>query len=193
MKLLFDANVSHKLVRELASEYPDSTHVRDIGLRGAEDGHIWHHARTHGFVIVSKDADFRERSYVEGFPPKVIWLDVANAGTAVIATLLRGERERIERFEALEETSLLLARERLATLLPAVALLREQISLAIEVRSAASFHDRYVFVDRSECYQSGASFKDGAKKAPTTLTQIVDAFSAVCDTYEQKWASAVQQ
>ena len=30
MKLLFDANVSHKLVRELASEYPDSTHVKDV-------------------------------------------------------------------------------------------------------------------------------------------------------------------
>jgi predicted nuclease of predicted toxin-antitoxin system len=51
-------------------------------------------ARTHGFVIASKDTDFRERVYVEGFPPKVIWLDVGNAGTAGIAALLRGERER---------------------------------------------------------------------------------------------------
>ena len=108
MKLLFDANVSHKLVRELASEYPDSTHVRDVGLRGAEDRQIWHHARTHGLAIVSKDTDFRERSYVEGFPPKVIWLDVGNAGTAPIAALLRRERERIERFEMLEETSVLI-------------------------------------------------------------------------------------
>ena len=108
MKLLFDANVSHKLVRDLASEYPGSTHVRDVGLRGAEDRQIWHHARTHGFAIVSKDTDFRERSYVEGFPPKVIWLDVGNAGTAAIAALLRRERERIERFETLEETSVLI-------------------------------------------------------------------------------------
>ena len=75
-------------------------------MRGAEDREIWHHAaRTHGFAIVSKDTDFRERSYVEGFPPKVIWLDVGNAGTAAIAALLRHERERIERFETMEETS----------------------------------------------------------------------------------------
>lgn len=84
----------------------------------------------------------------------------------------------------------LLGRERMTTLLPAVDLLRQQAGLQIEVRSAGGFHDRYVFVDGQECYQSGASFKDGAKKAPTTLTQIVDAFSAVLGTYQQIWASA---
>ena len=84
----------------------------------------------------------------------------------------------------------LLGRERIATLLPAVELLRQQNVLLIEVRSAVGFHDRYVFVDRLSCYQSGASFKDGAKKAPTTLTQIVDAFSVVFTTYEQSWTSA---
>lgn len=87
----------------------------------------------------------------------------------------------------------LLARQCLPTLLPAVALLRQQSNLQIEVRSAGSFHDRYVFVDTAACYQSGASFKDGAKKAPTTLTQISDAFSVVYGTYEQVWASAIVQ
>jgi len=108
VRLLFDANVSHTLVRRLASEYPGSSHVRDVGLRGADDRQVWDHARAHGFTIVSKDTDFRERSYVEGSPPKIIWLDVGNAGTAAIAALLRRERERVERFETLEETSLLI-------------------------------------------------------------------------------------
>lgn len=84
----------------------------------------------------------------------------------------------------------LLTRERLASLLPAVDLLRQQAALKIEVRVAPGFHDRYVIVDRATCYQSGASFKDGAKKAPTTLTQISDAFSAVLATYEDLWAKA---
>ena len=43
---------------------------------------------------------------------------------------------------------------------------------------AAQFHDPSLFIDGSSCYQSGASFKDGAKNAPTTLTQITDAFQA---------------
>lgn len=95
-------------MNDVAGEYPGSTHVRDVGLRGAEDQQIWDYARTHDFVIVSKDTDFRERSYVEGFPPKIVWLDVGNAGTAAIAALLRRERERVERFEMQEETSLLI-------------------------------------------------------------------------------------
>ena len=84
----------------------------------------------------------------------------------------------------------LLARERLSTLLPAVGLLRQQSGMSVEVRSAAGFHDRYLLVDRVMCYQSGASFKDGAKKAPTTLTQITDAFVAVQATYEGLWTMA---
>ncbi len=108
MKLLFDENLSHKLVAGLADEFPGCAHVRDIGLRGADDEQIWNHARTQGFVVVSKDTDFRERSYVEGFPPKIIWLDVGNAGTARIAELLKRERGRVERFEKEKETSLLI-------------------------------------------------------------------------------------
>jgi hypothetical protein len=83
----------------------------------------------------------------------------------------------------------LLARERMSSLMSAVPLQRQQNGLSIEVRSAPGFHDRYVFVDRAEGFHSGASFKDGAKKAPTTLTQIVDAFPAVLSTYEQLWST----
>jgi predicted nuclease of predicted toxin-antitoxin system len=108
VKLLFDANVSHKLVSALAAEYPGSTHVRDVGLRGASDSQVWDHAVAHGLAIVSKDTDFRERSYVEGFPPKVIWLDVGNAKTATIAELLRRERPRVDQFDASVDASLLI-------------------------------------------------------------------------------------
>ncbi len=84
----------------------------------------------------------------------------------------------------------LLARERVATLIPAVEVFAKQNKKRIEVRSTPNFHDRYVFVDKTSCYQSGASFKDGAKSAPTTLTQITDAFDAVLKTYEDIWSGA---
>ena len=108
MKLLFDENVSPRLARTLASEFPGSTHVRSIGLRGAEDRQIWDYARNEDFAIVSKDTDFRERSYVEGAPPKIVWLDVGNAGAEAIEGLLRRERQRVERFAASEESSFLI-------------------------------------------------------------------------------------
>jgi len=84
----------------------------------------------------------------------------------------------------------LLSRERLPMLLPAVGLYVRQSGALVNVRSAPGFHDRYVIVDRAACYQSGASFKDGAKTAPTTLTQITDAFLVVLKTYEDLWTRA---
>ena len=83
----------------------------------------------------------------------------------------------------------LLAREKLKTLVPAVDTFVQQHNTNISVKSSTDFHDRYVIIDNSECYQSGASFKDGAKKSPTTLTQITDAFQAIRDTYEDLWAN----
>ena len=76
----------------------------------------------------------------------------------------------------------------LGTLLPAVDAYAKQKGANITVRST-DHHDRFVFVDGKECYQSGASFKDGGK-APTALTQITDAFAAMSQTYEGMWAAA---
>jgi predicted nuclease of predicted toxin-antitoxin system len=107
VKLLFDENLSPRLCRLLADIYPDSAHVRDIGLRGAEDERICDYARDRGFTLVSKDNDFRQRSFLRGTPPKVVWLSVGNAGTPRIADLLRREHGRLLEFESEAETALL--------------------------------------------------------------------------------------
>ncbi|APW42111.1 hypothetical protein [Rhodoferax saidenbachensis] len=83
----------------------------------------------------------------------------------------------------------LLGREKIPGLVAAVGLFAAQHGLSITVRSSGGLHDRYILVDGVACYQSGASFKDGAKKAGTTLTQITDAFVGVRDTYEALWAA----
>jgi hypothetical protein len=79
---------------------------------------------------------------------------------------------------------------KLTRLLPAVEMFSQQSGRLVNVRSTNGLHDRYIFIDKRSCYQSGASFKDGAKYAPTTLTQITDAFEAVWKTYDQLWATA---
>jgi predicted nuclease of predicted toxin-antitoxin system len=108
VKLLFDENLSAKLVGLVRDEYPDSAHVREVGLRGASDRRIWEHARDNGFVIVSKDDDFRQRSLLEGTPPKVVWLQVGNAGTAPIAEVLRDQAPRLHQFESEGESAFLI-------------------------------------------------------------------------------------
>jgi predicted nuclease of predicted toxin-antitoxin system len=57
---------------------------------------------------VSKDTDFRDRASLEGAPPKVIWLDIGNARTATIATLLRRDRVRVEPFGARGDAAILI-------------------------------------------------------------------------------------
>ena len=56
MKFLFDQNLSPRLVQTLASLFPGSIHVRDIGLERSDDQIVWDYALTHGFAIVTKDA-----------------------------------------------------------------------------------------------------------------------------------------
>jgi predicted nuclease of predicted toxin-antitoxin system len=99
MKLLFDQNLSPRLPRLLADLYPDSVHVREVGLRNATDTVIWMHAKQNGFVIVSKDSDFQQRSLSLGHPPKFIWLRVGNCPVQLIQELLRRHSAAIHTFE----------------------------------------------------------------------------------------------
>lgn len=69
MKLLLDENLAPALIDLLSDFYPDSNHVRNIGLESASDPMIWEYAAKAGHVIATKDADFRQRSFPFGHPP----------------------------------------------------------------------------------------------------------------------------
>jgi predicted nuclease of predicted toxin-antitoxin system len=112
VKLLFDENLSPRLQAALNDVYPGSVHLRDCGLRGASDNEVWQYAQENGFVIVSKDSDFSERSSLYGGPPKVVWLRIGNCTTARADFLLRNSVARLTAFEAGEESCLILAHPR---------------------------------------------------------------------------------
>ena len=99
MKLLFDQNLSLSLTRRLADIYGESIHVREVGLREADDLAIWEYAKQHGYVIVSKDSDFQQRSLLHGAPPKFIWLRVGNCTVERIEDLLRRYSALIHTFD----------------------------------------------------------------------------------------------
>lgn len=100
MKLLFDQNLSHRLVAILAAEFPDSQHVRNVGLSASPDPAVWAHAVANGFTIVSKDTDFQQRALLMGHPPKVVWVRLGNCTTAAVANLLRTRQADLLAFEA---------------------------------------------------------------------------------------------
>ena len=81
VRLLLDQNLSPRFVRALADVFPESTHVRDVGLSRATDEAVWTYAARHGPVIVSKEAEFQQRSFLLGHPPKVVWIRRGNCST----------------------------------------------------------------------------------------------------------------
>lgn len=107
MKLLFDQNLSHKLVRRLADLFPDSVHVPDVGLKTAGDPLVWEYAKSNDLIIVSKDSDFHQRSFLYGFPPKVVWVRLSNCSTADVEDVLRSNYDTINEFNEDQHASFL--------------------------------------------------------------------------------------
>jgi predicted nuclease of predicted toxin-antitoxin system len=108
VRLLFDQNLSRHLVGMFSLEYPDSRHVTEVGLDTATDAEIWAYAGEHGFVIVSKDSDFRQLAFLHGPPPKAIWVRMGSASTIEIYNTVRDHHDEIERFAASADEALLI-------------------------------------------------------------------------------------
>ena len=107
MRLLLDQNLSPHLVTTPETLYPGSLHVRGVGLSSADDDAVWAVAAERGLKIVSKDSDFRQRSFVRGHPPKVVWIARGNCSTEDIASLLRDRHSDLLAFERDDEASFL--------------------------------------------------------------------------------------
>ena len=99
MKLLFDQNLSPRLVALLADVFPGSLHVREVGLARATDEVVWRFALERCLAIVTKDSDFQERSQIARSEPKIVWIRRGNCSTDDIAAMPRTHAPRIAALE----------------------------------------------------------------------------------------------
>ncbi len=95
MKLLLDENLSDRIIHKIVDLYPNSEHVKTLGLVNTDDILIWEYAKTNDFLIVSKDSDFHQRSLLYGHPPKFIYLRIGNSPTSKIVQTLRNNFDTI--------------------------------------------------------------------------------------------------
>ena len=107
MKLLFDENLSPKLPNRLSDLFPNSLHVRNVGMKATNDPVVWEYAKDNNLMIVSKDADMHDLSLVFGNPPKVVWLRLGNCSTLQVENLLRRNFGAIQMFYGNKKLSLL--------------------------------------------------------------------------------------
>ena len=98
MKLLFDQNVSYRIIKVIADIFPESKQVRNLNLENSTDNPIWDYAKMNDYCIVTFDADFYDLSLVKGTPPKIIWLRTGNTSTKHLEKMIRQNEVLIKEF-----------------------------------------------------------------------------------------------
>lgn len=108
MKLLLDQNLSFRIIKIISKLFPEVSSLRQHGLIDASDRQIWDFARKENYIIVSKDSDFHQLSFLYGAPPKVIWIRRGNCSTLGMAQLLLDNSEQIKKFANNNESAFLI-------------------------------------------------------------------------------------
>ena len=95
MSLLFDQNISFRIVKKIEDTFPNSKQIKELGLENYSDNKIWKFAKDNKYTIVTFDSDFFEISNLKGHPPKIIWLRTGNTITENIIEILKLKKDII--------------------------------------------------------------------------------------------------
>ena len=98
MKLLFDQNISFRLVKKLKDIFSNAKQVRELGLENSTDSEIFDYAKKNDYSIVTFDSDFCDLNIIRGFPPKIIWIRTGNTTTKNLELIIRRKSETIKTF-----------------------------------------------------------------------------------------------
>ena len=107
MKLLFDQNISHRLVNRVQDIFPDAQQVRGVSLENYSDKHIWEFAQRNDYTKVTFHGDFYNFSIIWGHPPKIVWIRTDNQTTNHVEVLLRQHYNSLEEIHRDNELSCL--------------------------------------------------------------------------------------
>jgi len=98
MRLLFDQNISYRLIKKISDIFPKSKQVKELGLENATDLEIFNYAKINNYSIVTFDSDFCDLNIISGFPPKIIWIRTGNTTTKNLEIIIRQKSEIINSF-----------------------------------------------------------------------------------------------
>ena len=98
MKLLLDANLPPKSLRQIVNLFQGSCHSFEFFAPEEKDEKIWEFAKQEGFAIISTDDDFVAFSRRLGCPPKLIHLASWGRPSRDFISLIMREAIRIKHF-----------------------------------------------------------------------------------------------
>lgn len=71
MRLLFDQNISFRVIKGINDLFPLAKQVRELGLENYSDRLIWDYAKKEDYTIVTFDSDFFDLNLILGTPQKL--------------------------------------------------------------------------------------------------------------------------
>ena len=108
MRLLFDQNISYRVVKQLKTIFPNVIGVRECGLFNTDDYQILEYARQNDYTVVTFDKDIPTIGSVKGFLPKIIWLRTGNLSNQGIVALFTDHSDQFVAFIANERKGCLM-------------------------------------------------------------------------------------
>jgi predicted nuclease of predicted toxin-antitoxin system len=100
MKFLCDVHISYKLTKHLVSLGFESIHVNEILDKSeTKDSDLCEYADQYGFVIISKDSDFRDSYFVKQTPKKIIKINLGNISNRELIEIFDNNIEAIQELD----------------------------------------------------------------------------------------------
>ncbi len=107
MNLLFDQNISPKILKLLPAGFSNCKQVRFVGLENSSDSEIFEYAKNNNFAVVTFDSDFVDLNAMYGTPPKIVYLNTGNLTTNNVSELLTSNILRINHYLNSESDNIL--------------------------------------------------------------------------------------
>ena len=98
MRLLFDQNISYRIISKIKNNFSDAAQVKQLGIENYSDIEIWEFAKKNEYTIVTFDSDFFDYANIKGHPPKIIWLRLGNSKTDLLAEFINTRHAIISDF-----------------------------------------------------------------------------------------------
>jgi predicted nuclease of predicted toxin-antitoxin system len=96
VKFLVDNQLPRALVPVLTQAGHEAAHVLDIELAQSNDHAIWKYAAEHGYVLISKDADFADLAVIGPYRVRLIWVRIGNCRKTVLLESFKNSLSTIE-------------------------------------------------------------------------------------------------
>lgn len=108
MKLLLDANISWRIIKNIEPYVDECIYVDQCDLKvPAKDIEIWDYAKANQYIIITNDDDFINYSTIYGYPPKIVIMKTGNLRRIFVQELLLKYLDDIKLLHESSDTGIL--------------------------------------------------------------------------------------